>query len=600
MKISHCLGNLKIEKDVEKETNFLLTNQLGDYLIWQTSEKQPVSRYQGWFVYLNNDLYKVLENIETENGPTKEFINNFFNSERVRENNKEIFLLAKNHHGFIYQSEQKVSVNLVFDFKKIYENFEQGRHYEILEKENCLLIKYCQENSYQLFLAIKSDAEKTTILKEWFLREYSLDQERNSWPWQRWIFKGTRLQGVKNIAFFLSFNEKEAEKGAEMIFKEREKIAKEKQRDIILETFFSEKIQDPEIKMAYLASQNSLAALLVKQEKKLGIMAGLPWFFQLWTRDETISLKALKNLYPKETKNILFRLLNSFNQEGRLPVCFDCHFEEKESADAGGWLFKRVKDFLKEEKEENNTFFLNQEELEEIKKKLCQVISALLKNHTNNDFEIVGPQETWMDTLKRTGAPLEIQALRLNLYQLAFELTKKKIYLKLKQKLKRKVRKYFWNKKILADKLEDFTLRPNIFLANYIFPELLSQEEWETCFKHALEKLWLEWGGISTLDKRNKDFYSFHTGESSQSYHNGDSWFWLNNLTAQVLYNLNPKKFEEYIGKILEASTNEILWSGTIGHHSELSSANNFSSQGCFSQAWSSALFIETIDKILK
>jgi len=44
MKIAHCLGNLKVEKEIDKETNFLLTNQLGDYLSLPTSEKEPISR----------------------------------------------------------------------------------------------------------------------------------------------------------------------------------------------------------------------------------------------------------------------------------------------------------------------------------------------------------------------------------------------------------------------------------------------------------------------------------------------------------------------------------------------------------------------------
>ena len=79
----------------------------------------------------------------------------------------------------------------------------------------------------------------------------------------------------------------------------------------------------------------------------------------------------------------------------------------------------------------------------------------------------------------------------------------------------------------------------------------------------------------------------------ANSYHQGDSWFWVNNLTGIVLHQVDKKSFQRYINKISETSANDILWQGIIGHHSELSSAEYFKAQGCLSQAWSSAMFIE-------
>jgi len=71
------------------------------------------------------------------------------------------------------------------------------------------------------------------------------------------------------------------------------------------------------------------------------------------------------------------------------------------------------------------------------------------------------------------------------------------------------------------------------------------------------------------VDKKIKFFISEHTGENNESYHNGDSWFWINNLAAICLYRLDRKKYKKYIDKIIEASTKEILWQGAIGHHAE-------------------------------
>ncbi len=237
-----------------------------------------------------------------------------------------------------------------------------------------------------------------------------------------------------------------------------------------------------------------------------------------------------------------------------------------------------------------------------------KIIGSLLKYQTRDSFALNVPRETWMDSLERTVAPIEIQALRLNLYKLASQLRgfwqNKGFYLKLEKELRKKVREKFWNNQILADGYDpdkgvsDFTSRPNIFLAAYIYPGLLKRNEWIKCFENILPKLWLDWGGIATIDKEHPSFYPQHTGEPSESYHQGDSWFYLNNLVALVLERTDKRKFQWYINKILEASAKEILWQGIIGHHTELSSAQCFGSQGCLSQAWSSALYIELVSAL--
>ena len=166
--------------------------------------------------------------------------------------------------------------------------------------------------------------------------------------------------------------------------------------------------------------------------------------------------------------------------------------------------------------------------------------------------------------------------------------------------MKIKVRQKFWNGNILADGLDDWTIRPNIFIASYIYPELLTQKEWEACFENSLKSLWLEWGGLATIDKKNKLFADTNTGENNQSYHRGDSWFWINNLAAIQLNKINNKKFEKYIKKIIDASTEDILWKGCIGCASELSSAKELTSQGCFNQAWSNAMYMEMVDGVFQ
>jgi glycogen debranching enzyme len=223
----------------------------------------------------------------------------------------------------------------------------------------------------------------------------------------------------------------------------------------------------------------------------------------------------------------------------------------------------------------------------------------------------------------REGFRIEIQALRLKMYALMKELCKltgdKKHseYERLEKNTKEAVKKVFWEPPVLIDGTdsegkEDRTIRPNIFIAYYIYPELLKLEEWDECFEYTLKRLWLSWGGLSTIDKRDKLFYDEYTGENNKSYHRGDSWFWINCLAAICMHRLdndlgktigftNEKKIGKYkiaIDKIIDACCEEILFKGFIGHHAELSSAKELRSEGCMCQAWSAAMFIELINEI--
>ena len=281
------------------------------------------------------------------------------------------------------------------------------------------------------------------------------------------------------------------------------------------------------------------------------------------------------------------RLMVSIGNDGRtLP-------KPSPSADGIGWVFKRIDDLITSKS-------FNGKEIERIEIFLTKALDGLLAKHTKDELAINQAQETWMDSIQRDGARIEIQALRLNMYKLAYKLTKSAKYLQLEKKLKAAVREKFWNGQMLADGLNDATIRPNIFLAAYIYPQLLKKREWQVCFENALVKLWLDWGGIATVDRTSQLYTDTHTGQMPKSYHNGDSWFFVNNMAALVLDNVGRRKFNYQISKILQSSTQEILWHGVVGHHSEVSSASQFKSEGCWAQAWSAAMYIELVNKILK
>ena len=83
------------------------------------------------------------------------------------------------------------------------------------------------------------------------------------------------------------------------------------------------------------------------------------------------------------------------------------------------------------------------------------------------------------------------------------------------------------------------------------------------------------------------------------SYHRGDSWFWINNITAIVMHQVDKEFFSKYINKILEASTWELLYMGITGYAGELSSAKELRSEGCSAQLWSNSTYIELINELM-
>jgi len=351
--------------------------------------------------------------------------------------------------------------------------------------------------------------------------------------------------------------------------------------------------KDEEINLAYLASKFSLSEMLVYDDdgKMQGLYAGLPWFTQFWARDSLLSLISL----PKKEKEKLFSFyLNELEQKGELEPCnVGCI----RSADSHGLFFKRAEDLFSEN-------LLTKEEVFKLQGILKTKIEKDALKYIKDGLEVNGSKETWMDTGFQTdvrdGARIEIQALRLNMYNLAAKLTGDRKYFELETELAKKVREMFFDGELLKDGSNDRTVRPNIFLAYYIYPDLLHQHEWKKVFLNSMHDIWLLWGGFATISQYSPIFCGQHRGclEPNQSYHRGDSWFFVNSIAAMALFKVDKEKFKDNIESILEANTKEILWSGVLGHHAELSSAEKFSSFGCLAQAWSSAMYAELIETV--
>lgn len=603
MKINHIFNELSAEKEAEEDAGFMLTDKSGSYAFLR---ENPSSRYEGLFLFDSGIMYKTIENINVKNrGALRKIKNKLYCVERNFSNAAETFFMPRNSSSMIYELDKAREIEIFLDFKDSYDNKEFGRYYDIFWEDNCMVIRFTKRTDrledptsgmeqYSLYLAISSDAsnENHGKAEHWVQRHYDFDEKRNSGPFFRHVFHALDIFG-KKFVFSMSRDKSKAIEQAQNIFHNLGNV-KENEKSFFHNAFSdkAEKIKKGgefgnEIALAYLSCLNSLDGLALKSGN-IGILAGLPWFFQTWSRDEAISLSASSKIDNNFAGKLIRDRLGKIQENGRLPRIYYKEYNDT-NADAIGWIFNRAFNF------KDKIDFL-----ESLKKS----IQATIQNYYGQGLISNGCKETWMDTeacsAGRPGFNIEVQALALSTLKCAYSLTNDAYYKKIGEELKSNVLAKFWNGDFLADNLDHKFIRPNLFLAYCLYPELMPRNDWEKCFDNALEALWLDFGGLSTIDKRSPLFLPSNTGEDPRSYHNGDSWFWINNLAAVAMIKLNKKKYDNYVRKILDASTKDILWEGIIGSHSELSSAEKLEAAGCLNQAWSNAMYVELVDEIIK
>lgn len=595
MKIVHVLNNVAAEKEApdSEEVSFNLSSSKGSFAHFSASP-EPTSKYQGLFTSIGGELFKSVESISSISDEKVSVVENIgYATIFHRSSFYESFFVPLRKNSLVYELSMELPVELFLDVRKASDFRQWGRHYEVSEKEGIIVVEFTKKtdvredyssgkDEFSVFVAVRHDGFAISNKGEWVKRSYGLDARRNSAS-ERYVYRAAKVV-AKTLVISVAESEASAIKESKAVFKSLDKLKKAGKSHY-------NGLCSTNANGEFAFAANAARIALDKLKTAKGLYAGLPWFFQRWTRDELVSYAAFP---ATEKKKIVLSYLDKILGDGRLLNLIGSSYKSVQgtSADSVGLLFKRASELVEEKK-------LTAAEIKKVKAVLKKSIDMLLKSHHRNGFITNDKNETWMDTEfnddGRKGACIEIQALQLHMYNLMYRLSKNRTYLLLENSLRNNVRKFFWNGSVLADRLNDFTIRPNVFIAAYVYPQLLSKKEWEACFDNALHRLWLPWGGLSTIDKTHKNFRGSYTGETNESYHNGDSWFWLNNLAAIVMVKINKGKFKKYIEKIVAASANDILWKGAVGCASELSSAKEQRAEGCLNQAWSNATFVELV-----
>jgi glycogen debranching enzyme len=552
MNVNYKIGEHTLKQRTNNHISFMLMDEVGGYF-WKKQKEE--SRYQGWFINLNGRIFKILDSITRNyNNENVNFVDIYATGKQItlKKHDFEENICINNLNCFKYSLSRISNIHIFLDIRPINQFPTWNRTYNIYSKTNYLLIKYSYPKHEDIFVAIsKKGLLGWSKLANWVEKKYSYDQNRNSSPNKLYVFQALKIK-TKSLVLGVGLSEKEAFQNIKSAKKTVLFSNNEINNDSSIENY------------ARCISQLSLKNFFVENKQLFGLYAGLPWFFQFWLRDEAISLKELYRIMPHETIKL---------SKARLKQIKSNNFPQNviKSADGLLWYIYR---FL-----EMNLLKFKNDDIEKI-------VSIAEKSYLKSD--------SWMDTLKRQDT-LENYCLQLAIYHSAYRITKKDIFLNKENKLKKMTKSIFWKDNFLADTKEDKTIRPNIFLAYYIYPYLLKKEEWEICFDIAIKHLWCNWGGFSTVSQSNPQYYSKHTGENPQSYHNGDSWLWINNLAALSMIRLNKQKYYNKILQIKKTNLKDLLSCGILGFSSELSSANHFHSSGSPAQLWSSATLIEML-----
>ncbi len=549
MIIKHAAKKGFLSKEVDyNKHKFTLTNKKNAFYTSNLDGKQD-SRYNGLYTRINDEYFKTLESIRT-NGEVLEAVK-YRNSVIIKKSSlTENYYMPEAINALIYEARGKGRLEIMVDYKKIFSNDNTIKP-EVKRLNGVWTVKF--NNVKPAYLITATNLKLNESMNE-SLINYELDEHRNSMPSNRTVYKifNAEIKKPLRIAFIVTDDLDKGLSSAEELLKTR------------LKNKDSEPVNE------------SLKKLIFNKR----IIAGLPWFIKPWARDELISLKALllldrKDLFKKIIMNYVKRIPGNglFSNNGRV------------MADSTGWLSKRINDYL------DAGLKFSSEERELIINELSRAVKSILKERSRNGLIINNAGETWMDSLMRDGSRIEIQALQLSTYKLMSRLTKAPRYVAMERKLKKRVIEEFYSNGVLHDSPGDEVFRPNAFIAYYVYPELLKKSEWLHCFKRLLEELWLPWNGLASVSRQSILYRDVDDGESSFAYHNGDSWYYINNIAGICMNDFT--ELREYANKIKESSINDLLYQGSISDCSEISDAKEQDSGGAWAQAWSAATLIE-------
>ncbi len=498
--------------------------------LWFLYSPNKKSRYFGGFLLFENQALRFLDDI------------NFYDEilEGYILSTQEIIFFFKNNQAYLKLNPDSLeitfsswqNINLTFDFKKIFKNEPEKRKIEIKKISSCCLtVEEFLENNGFVKILVEADSP-LEVRQTWILKKMTYDEKRNSPPSSWWVLDGI-FGKVRELKIKI-VQPQILQKKSEIIFKSQNLFC-----DFLL------------FRINALVLDNYLAA-------------GFPWFYENWLRDELLSLYLLKDTLREEflEKRLKF-YINNLENIWLLNKQIINEGQQGLAADTFLLLVLNL----------NKVFFHSHFTLLE---KYFQFWKE--KFIKNNELDLPA-YSTWMDTLERKTA-LEIESLYLRVLR------------KFAKENKFYVEEAGYREERLIAQIKNNHSDINLIFAFLFLEDIFSLKEWERYFDKLIKTNFLNWGGFSTLPQNDINFKDEDDGELSKAYHQGNSWYFLNNLIAYALTKINPQKYKDIIEKIIKASLNDLFVDGALGYSSEISSAKERRSEGSLIQLWSIASLI--------
>lgn len=347
------------------------------------------------------------------------------------------------------------------------------------------------------------------------------------------------------------------------------------------------------------------------------IMAGYPWFTD-WGRDTFISLRGLciASGRLEDARDILLAWANSVS-EGMLPNFFPDQRAKPEynSVDAALWYVIAVHELLTASK--SNAGIVSAKDTRTFQNAILAILDGYSRGtrfgiRMDSDGLLAagerGVQLTWMDAkvgewvvTPRSGKPVEVQALWLNVLRIASRLAPK--WAETFNRGLNSFRNTFWNEKAggLYDVIDvnhragevDASIRPNQIFAVGGLPFQLFEGEYAERIVSLVEKqLWTPLG-LRSLAPGETGYAAHYEGGVMQrdgSYHQGTVWPWLIGpfVEAWVRIHGNTTEARREARKQFLTPLLRHLDEAGMGHISEIADAEPpHTPRGCPFQAWS-------------
>ncbi|MBN1543981.1 hypothetical protein JW898_00800 [Candidatus Woesearchaeota archaeon] len=522
MKIKHQLKGMNAEREVNDDfpLGFFMSNKLGGLLFFDT--KKDMTQY---YARLAGKTIKVIHDMNVE-GDVKWVSNRFHSIEISRDIHRHELFLPYYMNAMLITAKTEGPIQLVLEPKDMQST--SSNDHNIAEKKGRLVVAskmHSPAGARQVYTVIQGQNLKY---------DHSLRKGDAR-------FTVDLLSPKISIAF--SDNEDEAIATADHMLQNEQKIRELQESYISSSATF----KDPEASLAYACVLNATDhAFLAEEGRDTKSISPVPFFSEVTSPHTVIAAHSL--IAEGEFGIVKKTLLNELEKQHKLLL------QGKTCFQGAAWSSLLFGKLLNKLCANNKLYtYFTKEEIRTAAERIAAIARVLREKYC-----------TRVSVQTDSGTKLESQSLMLSIYNLMYALTKSDEYAQAEEDLKAHSRKLLFDSilpRIASSspfKREDAN---SIFLSAYIYPFLLSGEEWQDCIDKVLDSIHNNFTSLQS--KMQSKTLPLPVREAVEL-----EIFGLTNLAAIVLNRINPEHYEKQINNVLRTSISEVLYKGVIGRPS--------------------------------